>query len=82
MTKEMLNMSKEELINNIAKTEQYGRDLENMISEMAKEHDELMSASDKLIEQMNHCIGLMEATALANASMRKLLKNKYGSFVM
>ena len=82
MTKEMLSMSKEELINNIAKTEQYGRDLENMISEMAKEHDELMSASNKLIEQMNHCIGLMEATAMANASMRNILADKYGSIVM
>lgn len=82
MTKEILNMSKEELINNIAKTEEYGRNLENMISEMSNEHAELMEASDKLIEQMNRCIGIMETMALANASMRKLLKDEYGSFVM
>lgn len=82
MTKEILNMSKEELINNIAKTEEYGRNLENMISEMSNEHAELMEASDKLIEQMNRCIGIMETMALANASMRKLLKDEYGSFVI
>lgn len=82
MTKEILNMSKEELINNIAKSDEYGRNLEVMISEMSKEHAELMEASDKLIEQMDRCVAIMEGLALANASMRKLLRDKYGSFVM
>lgn len=82
MTKEILNMSKEELINNIAKTEEYGKDLENMISKIAEDQDKLIAEVDKLTEQMNRCIDIRQSLALANASMRKVLRDKYGCFVM
>ncbi len=82
MTQKIRNMSKGELISNIAKTETIGKELESMCSDIAKTYADIMAQGDRLKEQMDSTMETMRNVALANAEMRRVLRDKYGTFVM
>lgn len=74
-TKEMQAMSEKELIANIVKCDEQGKDLETYL----KMAQELKCVPE---EDIQKGIILMEQLALARAEMKRLLVKKYGVFIM
>ena len=82
MTQEMLNMSKEELVNAIAECNKHGKDLEYCITKLSATKEKLLEECDILEQDILSCLDTMKSLAIAQAEMRKLLREKYDSFVM
>lgn len=75
-------MSKEELINNIAEADRLGKELEKSTKTMAEARDKLLLQADKIELDIEQGVNTMTELAVALTEMRKVLKEKYGSFVM
>ena len=82
MTKEMLTMTKEELIAAICTADELGKALEVSTKEVCETRDKLLLQADILEEDVRKGVATMESLALAIAEMKKLLEDKYGTFVM
>ena len=82
MTPEMLNMSKEELLNAIVEIDKLGKELEKSTMKMIEVRDDLLIEADKLESDIERSVNTMTSAALAFAEMKKLLKEKYGCIIM
>ena len=82
MTNEILNMSKEELINTIARSDELGRKIEITIREMTKARDELYLRADELNLRVRQGTRQMETLATAIAEMRKRLRDDFDCHVI
>ena len=82
MTPKMLGMSKEQLVNAIAKCDELGKKLEKSIKKTTEARDELLIRADAMESEIERGLDAMIALALSIAEMKKILRDKYGSFVM
>lgn len=74
-TKEMQEMTKEELIANIVKCDERGKTFETHLRMV----QELQCVPE---EDIQKGIELMKQLAMAKAVMKKILADKYGTFIM
>lgn len=89
MTKEIKDMTKEELINGIVETEKKGNELEELTCKLVDKYNELVGEYNNLAEMLTRLendyklgVAAMEDLALAQAMMRKRLEEEFGTFVL
>lgn len=82
MTNEILNMSKEELINTISEADKLGKELNTFLEKLAEERDELLSQADELEMSIRRGISRMQTLATAIAEMRKRLRDDFDCHVI
>ena len=82
MTFEILNMTKEELIEAIEETDKRGRELEEETKEMVDLYNNLVKQAESIKADIEQGTRLMQLLALTQASMRQELAEKFETFVM
>ena len=89
MTSEMLNMSKEEIIQAIVNLDKHGKELDKLQTETIEIRGKLLDEIRNLFEQIDqlnsgieHGQHIMQISAMAKAELTKLLQDKYGCFIM
>lgn len=82
MTDEIMRMTEEELINNIAEADKLGKELEAMTKDMIDARMKLLEQAEELYLEIKNGTEQMASLALVQAEMRLVLQKKYGKFVM
>ena len=82
MTPEMLMMSKEELVNAIVEADKLSNEMDDLMYEMVRERLYLCQKAELIQSEIDRSLHIMRELAETNAELRKLLKEKYGCFVI
>lgn len=87
MNKTIYNMSKDELIKNIAETDRIGKELSESLKSLSNELERkkvilIEEALEDDYELMYRGCSRLKALAMAKAEMMFVLNNKFGIFIM
>lgn len=82
MRKDYFNMSKEELINEIARTEEGKKAIEGSTERLEKHRRELLTDIDKCEEAIQRGVSASMKLTIEIEVMREVLAGKFDSFVM